>query len=297
MPEPGKLPGYRAFPFQVISEESTKYTEGCTGSMRMRGAAGRNVTGGYEIIGDIAIITGRNPGDPTIGERGAMLLAAHHNVRTVLLRKSHGRDGARVPEYELIAGEVGTVTTHREYGFSYSLDLSRVFFSGKLGFERQRVAGLVRSGERVMVPFAGAGPFVVPAAARGARVMAVERSPVACQFLRENLERNGVAGLVKVIEGDVFGDSRPGRFDRLIVPAPYSSRPELVPFLRWVRPGSMIHLYLFASRRQIPGLSGEFRCSGLLTRRVRKCGNVAPSVSRWVFDLECGALHSDSPSA
>jgi tRNA (guanine37-N1)-methyltransferase len=285
-----------ATPLSATRLENTKYAEGCTGSMRMRGAAGRNITGGYEIIGDIAIMTGGNSRDPAIGEQGALLLAAHHNVRTVLLRKGPGRDRARVPEYELVAGVAGTVTTHREYGFSYRLDLSRIFFSGKLASERQRVAGLVRPGERVMVPFAGAGPFVVPAAARGARVTAVERNPEACRYLRENLERNSVGGSVLVIEGDVFGSSLPGQFDRVIVPAPYSSRPEPVPFLRWVRPGGMIHFYLFAGRRQIPALSREFSRLGLFTLMVRRCGNVAPSVNRWVFDLEFCRPAPDSPS-
>jgi tRNA (guanine37-N1)-methyltransferase len=102
-----------------------------------------------------------------------------------------------VAEYEHLAGE-GTVTMHREFGFVYRLDVTRVFFNSHLGYERRRVASQVKSGEKVLVPFAGVGPFVVPLAARGAWVLALEKNREACSWLAENAKVNGLCEKVQL---------------------------------------------------------------------------------------------------
>ena len=41
---------------------------------------------------------------------------------------------------EVLAGKGHTITTHKEFGFIYHLDVARVFFNSRLGSERMRVA-------------------------------------------------------------------------------------------------------------------------------------------------------------
>ena len=79
----------------------------------------------------------------------------------------------RTAGYDILAGNT-TVTLHREFGFAFRLDVSRVFFNTRLAYERMRVIDQTESGERVFVPFCGVGPFAIPAAAKGAAVVAVE---------------------------------------------------------------------------------------------------------------------------
>ena len=83
------------------------------------------------------------------------------------------------------------VTSHKEFGFVYHLDVTRVFFNSHLGHERMRVASQVKAGESVLVLFAGVGPFAVPLAARGAQVVALEKNREACLWLAENVRLNG----------------------------------------------------------------------------------------------------------
>jgi tRNA (guanine37-N1)-methyltransferase len=52
-----------------------------------------------------------------------------------------------------------------------------------------------------------------------------------------------------------------------------------------VKPGGMIHFTTFKNRNQADALAGEFTMKGFEVVVQRRCGNVAPSVSRWVFDL------------
>ena len=74
-------------------------------------------------------------------------------------------------------------------------------------------------------------------------------------------------------------------FDRAIVPTPYGMDSYLASILPLVKKGGMVHFYTFKLESQIQGLMDEYKRMGLETVFYRRCGNVAPSVSRWVFDL------------
>ncbi len=187
---------------------------------------------------------------------------------------------------EVLAGGE-TVTLHREYGFAYRLDVSRVFFNSRLGYERQRIAAQVGAGELVLVPFCGVGPFAVPLAARGARVVALEKSREACRWLLENARLNGVEDNLAVVNADAFHVPRMLKpcFDRAVIPAPYGMDCILPVIAKVMREGGGVHFYTFKKREQIEGLKEEYGRLGLDVELCRRCGNVAPGVSRWAFDL------------
>ncbi len=54
----------------------------------------------------------------------------------------------------------------------------------------------------------------------------------------------------------------------------------------FVVPGGIIHFYTFKNKQQIEGVISEFGDKGFTPTYYRSCGNVAPGISRWVFDLE-----------
>ena len=55
----------------------------------------------------------------------------------------------------------------------------------------------------------------------------------------------------------------------------------------------MAHFYTFRAKEQIPGLIAAYEGKGLTVRYSSLCGNIAPGISRWVFDL---ALPAAVPS-
>jgi tRNA (guanine37-N1)-methyltransferase len=179
------------------------------------------------------------------------------------------------------------VTEHRESGFRYKLDVSRVFFSPRLATERKRVFSSVREGERVLVPFCGVGPFVIPVAAEGASVTAVENNPDAMRWFLENLVLNRVEGRVRAIEGDVL-EILPGldsSFDRVICPTPYG-RDDVLPLVTSrARTGGIVHFYTFKNDRQAGEMVRRFPAEGLEVLFAGRCGPVAPGVNRYVYDL------------
>lgn len=159
----------------------------------------------YERLGDVVIL------DEDDGERASVIadavLSSDLPVSAVLNKASKVKGERRVRDWAVIATrddvEDPTVTTHREYGCEYHLDLSEVYFSPRLATERHRVAELVAADERAFDMFAGVGPFTIPFAKRGAAVVATDINPTAVEYLRENIRRNDVADRVTAIEGDV----------------------------------------------------------------------------------------------
>ncbi|NYT08177.1 MAG: methyltransferase domain-containing protein [Methanomicrobiales archaeon] len=243
----------------------------------------------FDVIGDIAVVVI----PPEIAEYRQEIalgvLSLRRNIRTVLAKSSPVERDERVPGYEILVGR-SMLTEHREYGYRYRLDLSEVFFTGRLSSERQRVTGKVQPGELVLVPFCGVGPFVIPAADRGATVTAVENNPAAVHWLRENLALNRVEDRVTVLEADAFSlpvsDAPP--YDRVICPTPYG-RDEILDVLSpLVRDGGVLHFYTFKGDRQIPGLIDDLEKKGYFLLSGNRCGWVAPGIGRYVFDLRKG---------
>jgi len=207
-------------------------------------------------------------------------------LKAVVKKEGKIQGRFRTAGYTLIAGS-GTVTMHRESGFTYCLDVNRSFFNPRLIGERMRVVANIREGERVLVPFSGVGPFVIPASARGATVEAVEQNPDACAWLRENIKMNGVAKNVFVIEGDAFDEGvlPLGPYDTAIVPAPYGRDGIFDMIACRMKRGGKVFLYAFKNRNQSETMRCSFEERGFRVLRMHRCGHVAPSVSRWVFDL------------
>ncbi len=240
----------------------------------------------FHVIGDIAIVSLPPEFEGCKKYIASAIISQRRNIRTVLNKTSKLEGAKRVASMEVLAGE-GTVTLHREFGFVYKLDVAKVFFNSRLSYERNRIALKVQPGEKVLVPFCGVGPFVVPLAARGAIVFALESNPEACRWLAENIERNGVKDNVIMIRGDAF--SAPYmlkmQFDRIVIPTPYGMDPILETIVPAVKKGGSVHFYAFKKMYQIDGLIEMFRKMGPRIELFRKCGNVAPGVSRWAFDL------------
>lgn len=240
----------------------------------------------FHVIGDIAIISIPSERDDHKKAIAEALISRHRNIKTVLNKTSKLEGDRRVASFEILEGSE-TVTLHREFGYFYRLDVCKVFFNGSLSYERRRVASKAKQGEWVLVPFCGVGPFAVPIAAVGAKVVALEKSSEACRWLAENARLNGVEDNIMIINGDAFAIQQTLKldFDRAIIPTPYGRDDILETVLPNVKKGGMIHFYTFKKRYQIEGLIEKYENIGIKVKFYRRCGNVAPRVSRWAFDL------------
>jgi tRNA (guanine37-N1)-methyltransferase len=188
----------------------------------------------YERLGDIVLLRedataarGEADREDDVGraqQAAEAIMTSSIPAKTVLNRASKVEGEFRTREWDVLAGH-STETVHREYGCEFVLDVAEVYFSPRLATERRRVTQQAAADERIVDMFAGVGPFAIPFAERGAQVIAVDRNPVAIEYLRENARRNDVDERIEAIEGDVreVAAGIEGETDRLVMNLPHSA--------------------------------------------------------------------------
>ena len=244
----------------------------------------------FELIGDIAIINDLSGRDRNEAVEGIL---AHHDVKTILL-KTEGLSGEfRVGSYETLYGEE-TETVHKEHGYRFKVDPTKAYYSERFSTERERVASQVKEGEKVLVMFAGVGPFAILCSEKAEKVVAIEKNPEAYKYLAENIGLNDVEDKVEVYCGDVK-DIIPeldGRFDRVIMPLPESAIDFLPEAVEDICGEGFVHLYSFVEEenyRPVIEEIDEFMKDGGLNYEVRdrvRCGCKSPFEDRYCFDIE-----------
>ena len=240
----------------------------------------------FDIFGDIAIIKLPSEISEFSGLIAKALIASNSNISKVAL--DLGVEGQyRIRKLELIGGEPGFVSVHRENGMVFKLDISKVYFSPRLATERARVSNLVVSGEKILDAFAGAAPFSVTLARRGGRVTAVDANPDSEKWAHKNFIRNRIPKsdydfICSKIE-NVIADL--GNFDRIIMNNPTNSLFYVDKLGPLVRLGGCIHLYCMVpkdgSLDVMDNFDSEFEC-----KRVREVHPYSATTSLMVFDIK-----------
>ncbi len=196
----------------------------------------------YDRIGDIIVLKLRDELYPYKREIGEALLKFHKGCKTVAIDK--GVMGEfRIRDLEVIAGD-GLETIHVENGVKIYVDLSKAYFSPRLGGERLRVLRKVGDNEIILDMFAGVGPFsLLLAKFRKVTVYSIDKNIYAIELLKKSMEINHLKNIVP-ITGDVI-DVVPklGNFDRIIMNFPTKSLDYLDLALSSIKKNGFIHLY------------------------------------------------------
>jgi len=240
---------------------------------------------GFEVIGNIAIINI----PPTLDDEKYLIAEAlsiqRKDLKTVLRKLNKIEGPARVADFERLLGN-GTTTLHRENGCVFALDVTKTFFSGKMYYERGRIAQKVKDGEDVLVLFAGVGPFLVPIRKKKkVNITGLDNNREACTFLQKNLELNYIEA--NIILGDARNMNNLFRsgFDRVVMPAPYGQDFFLDMARSILKPWGCVHFYTFKKDFEMPHFRKLLEEKGWQIDFSRDCGDVAPRVKRYVFDL------------
>jgi tRNA (guanine37-N1)-methyltransferase len=192
----------------------------------------------FEVIGDIAIV------EPEDADKVASaLLSSCKNLRSVITPISDVEGEFRTRRFKNVAGEERTFTIHKEHGLRYRVDLEGAYFTPRLGTERLRIATQVSPDDFVLDMFAGVGPFALLLAKRGAKVVAIDKNPVAVMYLRENAVLNKTK--VEILEGDAFklALTYENKADHVIMNLPHSAHQFLGSAIRAAKNGGVVHYY------------------------------------------------------
>lgn len=182
---------------------------------------------GMDVVGSgdrmVALVELEEGSEKNIEEVAREVMAENGNIKSVLQKFPGTKGGYRTKTYKFIAGDRNTEVLHKEYGYLLKLDPQKVYFSPRESTVRQHISGRVMPGDRVLVMFAGVGPYPVCMAKtqpKLSEVVAVEFNPEAFRYMKDNVRMNKIAHLVTPLMGDVreVCAEMQGQFDVVVMP-------------------------------------------------------------------------------
>ena len=237
----------------------------------------------YDVIGDIVILQISEEVDKStrrkIGENALKLIPS---VKTVFRRKGSVEGDYRIRKLEFLAGEYKTLTLYRENGYRLWVDVEKVYFSPRLGWERKRIMELVSPKDVVVDMFCGVGPFSI-ACGRAKRVYAIDINPYAIELLKKNIELNRLKDKIVPILDDVRNVDVSG--NRVIMNLPKYSYKFIDKALDIVEDGGVIHYYTIGKDFKEAERAFESKCDyEILGKRIVK--SYAPREYVIVLDVK-----------
>lgn len=250
--------------------------------------------GGFDRVGDIAVVIVPPELEALAPEIGATILALHKTIRVVAKRDGPYGGEYRTLPLAIIAGEQRLTTLHRENGINLHLDLAQVYFSVRSAHERARIAALVEPGETVAVLCSGIGPFplIIARHSKAGEVIGIEKNPLAHTYALQNLRANRKSTGVRLLAGDAAQvlPALNRRFDRILIVLPHGGAMLLPCALSALKPGGTLHFYHMQAKgcrtATVAAVATACRESGRQIGRfeVTACGRCGPTVHRVCLD-------------
>jgi tRNA (guanine37-N1)-methyltransferase len=249
----------------------------------------------YDVIGDVAVLEIPQALEKHEEELGATLLESKKQIKCVFKKSSSVEGEKRVRKVEWIAGEKRTETVHREHGCEFKLDITKVFFSPRLSYERQRIRDQVRDGEIIVDMFSGVGPYsIVIAKHRDVRVYGYDINKTAIHYFDENIRINKVGDRVKAAHCDCRELTPKGAADRAIMNLPKGAKEFLDTAIDTLKEESgIIHYYGVSPREQPFDSEADFivkraeikgRTAKIMDKRIVR--SYSPSEVHVAIDVE-----------
>jgi len=219
------------------------------------------------------------------------IMKIHKRIKAVY-RKNPVEGEYRVRKLELIGGEPIEETEVKEHGIRMRLNVHKVFYSPRMATDRWEVAKKVKPYERVLVPFAGIGPYALLIAKQEptAQVVGIELNPDAVKYFEENIKLNKLTN-VKVIQGDAAQEILNWRrwADRIVMPIPMYAEHFLKPISEAVSKRTYIYVYLFVDAKN-PLEEGKKKIEEALGMpfvvvSYRKLRSYSKEVDEYVFEI------------
>ncbi len=274
----------------------------------MPSSAIKDVIASFDVVGDIAIIEVPEKLKKHEVSIAWTLKRTNSNINVVAKKESTTKGQYRIRSVKVLVGEDRTETIYKENGVRFKVDLNKAYFSPRLGQERLRVSNLVKKNEKVLVMFAGIGPYALVIAKKqpSAKITGIEANHDAIKYFKENLALNKniyadkeyatlgkkpierIRKAITVIEGDVkdIVPKLKEKFDRIIMPLPQEAYKYLDVALKVAKKGAMIHLYYFCKVGEEKTEVKKLIVKKTKPIKVVKCGAYAPRVNRVCADLK-----------
>tara|TARA_Y100000310_G_scaffold56210_1_gene51518 strand:+ start:224 stop:994 length:771 start_codon:yes stop_codon:yes gene_type:complete len=250
----------------------------------------------YDVVGNIAIL--KFPSGVKKSEKvrvAKQLMAERKSVRTVVEKSDRVKGRLRTMRTLHLAGERNLEALYLENGCRFRLNIESCYFSPRLSNERKEIFSKVKRGERVLVMFAGVGPFSISIAknSKASEVYSVELGRECSKYAKENVKLNKLSN-VSVIQGDVkriipqLHDSKI-KFDRIVMARPNLKNTFLKEAFSVISKNGVIHYYGFSKDKTFVVDTIKERAEDCNKKirilKVKRAGDIAPYKFRWRVDM------------
>jgi tRNA wybutosine-synthesizing protein 2 len=242
---------------------------------------------GFQTIGSIAVLK-HGLSQKESRSQALEILRKHPRIKSVYKYSGPVSGPLRVPKVTYVAGQKSSVTTHRENGCFYRLDIQKVMFSKGNVSERARLPPLVKPGEVIADMFAGIGYFSIPLgkSSPAKKIYSIELNPEAFRFLKENVKLNRLEGKIIPIKGDCRKVKLPEKADRVVMGYFRGTERFLPAAFSFLKPNGIIHYHETFKREELWEKSERIlreysRRSGFYPIRMEK--HVVKQYAPWVF--------------
>ena len=253
----------------------------------------------FDIIGNIVII--KIPAE--LASRKMIIantiLEKIKNVRSVFCQSSGVSGEYRLRELEFLSGEDNVVTTYKEHGCKFRVDVAKTYFSPRLATERLRIANLIRPNEIVINMFGGVGTYSILIACKNktVRVYSIDTNIIAHELCKINSEINKVGDRVFSIHGDAIGvitNELRGVANRVLMPLPERAKEFIDVAILALKNGcGFIHFFLHvrAASQKLALITAEVETRGCFSKFnysikcIRVVREVGPKFYQVVSDV------------
>lgn len=211
----------------------------------------------FDVIGSIILIKIDEQLIPFQKDIGNALLQTHSHVTSVYsIEPVEGE--LRTRSVSPIAGVEQTVTTHREFGVKYFVDIEKTYFSPRLATERKYISSIVEPNEVILDMFTGVAPFpiIISKFAKPKIIIGIDKNDEAIILAEKNVALNNFDRIIKLFSDDAKNASRILQSlnlhaDRIIMNLPFYSFDFFTYALQCIKKRSIIHLYTIGDEESI----------------------------------------------
>lgn len=188
----------------------------------------KNSFRGYNILGNIAVVNfpDKTPKKEKL-QFAKKILGLNKSVKTILEKSGKFSGRLRKMKTGYLAGEKTKEVLYRENNCVFRFNIDSTYFSPRLSNERKEISSMIKSGQEILVMFAGVAPYsiVIAKNSRAKKVYSNEINREANKYAKLNVELNKLKNKVELADGDIKRVAEKlkkvgKKFDVIVMPRP-----------------------------------------------------------------------------
>lgn len=253
----------------------------------------------FNILGNIAVVNfSDDVGLKDKKDFAKKILKERHNIKTVLEKCGKISGRLRKIKTKYLAGEKNKEVLYKENNCIFRFNIDTTYFSPRLSNERRGVASLIKKNEKVLVMFAGVGPYSICIAKNsGAEVYSNEINREANKYGELNIKLNNLRNKVILIPGDIkriskMLEKQKQKFEVIVMPRPQLKDSFLQQAFKLSKKGTRIFYYDFCKIEDKEKIIEKIKSEAKKAKKkikilkIKSAGEIAPYKIRIRVDFK-----------